>query len=379
MSRMGMGIVGLVAAILVLVAPSAPVTAQESPETAGVGTVSVTPTTGLVDDQVVTITGEGFTPRHFVYVEQCRKGQGWLGCNEGADGQYARVDGNGHFSLSVRVEAVLDTLKGPFDCRSADGKCLLRTFVEARHDSQRFRTPLSFAPDAPLATPPTFDATPTTDLLDGDVLTATGSGFHADTDVYIYECPAGAVDYYICGSQEFEGHTDGAGALSVPLSVEAILTDAGLPTDCREDECELLAVEGGDSEYFETAGRVALSFVPDGALRPPPTVTVDPDTGLHGGQSVTVHGSGFRPYGSASLLQCRAEPLTPYGCRLGRRHDVSVSMDEVGDFEATFVVKARYQMINGMERNCRLRPCSVTVATGYSNHLIPTPISFAPA
>jgi len=240
------------------------------------------------------------------------------------------------------------------------------------------RVPLAFLAEAPLATPPTLTVDKDVDLADGQIVTVAGTGFHPREDLTILGCPEGASSAQPCSLDSFAARTNGQGAFSIQYSVQTVLEAESLRTDCRRSACELVAFTSQGFDRFRNPGLAPLAFTPGGALRPPPALAVTPSTGLRGGQTVQVQGTGFRPLGSQVLLQCTRLAGSILGCGLDLRSFELVTADESGAFEASFKVHTRYQTFSGGSRNCRFQGCSIAAIFGGGLGLEPAGISFAP-
>jgi hypothetical protein len=367
------------AAVVPLSTGVGPVAAQEGavgpPEARS---VSVTPSTGLVDDQRVLLRGSGFAADLPVEYQQCRRGEvGQFACAP-SNFNFTFTNSAGRFAARLRVEAVVDLIKGPFDCRLSAGRCEIR--MRGFAGGTWIKVPLSFVPDAPLATPPTLTVSPAADLLDGQIVSVTGSGFHQREDLSLYACPLGATSTMACDGDYLSVHTEGQGGFDLSYSVAAVLEAEDLVTDCRVSACELVAFTGDGFTRFRNPGRAPLSFTSDGALRPPPTLVATPATGLVGGQRVAIHGEGFRPLASFLLLECTGVAGDVSACGFDFREPPPVvTADAEGDFDGEFAVRPRYRRLaDNRERNCRVQGCSVAAVSFGGLSLVPARITFAP-
>lgn len=378
----------LVLSALTLAPDGATAAPAQEPEAAG--TLTVTPTTGLVDGEVLTVSGRGVANGGpgIVEVAQCRtRRTGEFACGE-TEG-FGLYFENGAFDLTVPAAALLDLMKGPYDCRPAAGRCELRVrLYDFTGRSLRRAFPLTFDPDAPFADPPTLTVTPSTDLVDHQTLTAEGTGFAPDSPVLVTECPANAQAVDACDANAFfRADTDGNGSFSIPVATSTLIDGGSIEADCRTTDCMFVAssTDGFDSRTTATA---PVTFDPAGALDPPPSITVTPATGLLGGQTVTVHGDHFTPFQFAFVFECKPRAVTVFGCSIYNRRSpgARVEVGPSGSFDVDFQVRPRwYYLPRGTTRNCRLERCAIGALSftpfTFDAALAPTavvPITFAP-
>jgi hypothetical protein len=199
------------------------------------------------------------------------------------------------------------------------------------------------------ATVPQVSVSPTTGLLNGQLLTVTGSGYAPDTVGGPVECsdapgqptvqedgfpidvscdvPAFGPSYPFnsSGVSEFSStgtinasfvvHTGivGPPILGIDSAGRSAAADAALypcpPTAAQQaagDSCRLTI---GDSDGDSTS--VLLGFAP--AITPSPLVTVVPATNLSSGDAVQVSGSGFTPDSPWLAVECNLTPGEPSG------------------------------------------------------------------
>ncbi|HMJ77328.1 MAG TPA: DUF4214 domain-containing protein [Iamia sp.] len=150
-----------------------------APPAGAVQALVVSPATGLLDQQVVTVTGTGFDYGRELTIAQCA-GALPVGCEldpaVNTTAAYVTVTKNGTISATLRLSRVLELDSGDVSC--ADGACSIVAVARAG-SPERARTPIDFeatgtaapAPDATLAIA-------TTDRrADGASSTWTGSGY----------------------------------------------------------------------------------------------------------------------------------------------------------------------------------------------------------
>ena len=153
---------------------------------------------------------------------------------------------------------------------------------------------------------PTLTVTPNDELLDGEPVSVTGTGFLPNSTVYIIPCPAGATTVPECDTSLLPDgvQTDAAGSFSADHVAQRFIQGqiGGVPTDldCAVDPCVLGAGDLG----LERTAFAPIDFA-DGPV-PQPTINITPSDGLSDGEEVQVVGTGFRPQRSFELRQCRA-------------------------------------------------------------------------
>lgn len=135
--------------LAVFLAGAAPAAALAGPT----GAVTVTPSTDLVDEQQVTVSGSGWRPGAQVAVLMCLAADtGDAGCDFGT-AKDGRVEEDGTFRLRYAVERVLDPKAyEPTDCVEAQEGCAVVAFDVAA-PGERAVVPVSFDPTVPLPHP----------------------------------------------------------------------------------------------------------------------------------------------------------------------------------------------------------------------------------
>ncbi|HEX7134229.1 MAG TPA: DUF4214 domain-containing protein [Iamia sp.] len=149
------------------------------PPAAAAPALTVTPATGLLDQQVVTVTGSGFTEGEQLVVAQCA---GALpdGCEldppVNTTAAVAEANPDGAVEVTLRLARVLELESGDVSC--ADGDCSI-VAVTRDDPTERARTAIDF--EATGTAPPDLTATlavSTSDMrADGGRGTLTGSGY----------------------------------------------------------------------------------------------------------------------------------------------------------------------------------------------------------
>lgn len=348
-----------------------------APEPESAATITVTPNVDLVDHQVVRVTGSGFAPHQFVDLLQCQTGgHGFSGCVfPPTDDTFA--DAHGAFTTTVGLSARLSgfLLSSPVDCRPV-GTCELRAKPESGGAAS---VGLNFDPAAPLADPPILTVTPNTGLVDGQLVLVEGSGFRPGGLLFVIICEGTVPTAQRCpdsaGATD-DDRVDADGNVSTEHRVRALIS-VGQPStvvDCRVSSCFLSASE---DPFGDDLPMVPLQFDPDAPLLPPPTVTADPSTGLHDGQVIEVHGTGWTPQEAVLLLQC--EGTAPFSD--ARCSDGPFTPNFVGNgttFAGSFTVAATFATDEDHQVHCLTQACSLVAfsTTGSGAETASTPLSF---
>jgi acetyl esterase/lipase len=203
----------------------------------------------------------------------------------------------------------------------------------------------------PQAAGPMLTVTPTEDLVDGQRVEVTGTGFVPGSMTTIYQCETTAVGLVDCDRSAARRVTvDDAGELSAELRLYAVIYDWDGPVDCRAAQrCAVVANLGFDGSGA-SAARVPLTFDPEAALLPAPAITVRPNGALADRETVTVEGSGFvhnltheadaDRLPVTNIYQCALNVFfPPADCRLAPI--ASVQPSDAGDFRAEVIVSVR--------------------------------------
>lgn len=372
--RKWIGAVLVVLGVLVLGVPG-PAAADDvpaAPAEAG-PSITITPNTGLVDHQVVTVTGTGFGRHDLLSVTQCPTATPPDDCGFSFD--LADTDASGSFSVDVGLRAVIPTASGSaVDCRPAPDTCSLS--VRSWDTGEGASAPLTFDPTGPLAPPPTLAASPSTGLIDGQVIDVTGSGWRPGAQLFVFACAKdGPVDlhcpYGLFGSDE--DRADMNGDLDTHFRAFAVIDVEGGPVDCRQASCFVTA---GDPPFsIPDQPTVPLEFDPDAPLADP-QLTVDPTTDLVDRQEISIHGTGWYPDIEAWIALCRAGDYDEEG---GCRNAFAAPQTRSdGSLEATFDVRQEFTTFDGTHVDCTVEACAI-FAKDFHGHTLQVPIAFAVA
>ena len=151
--------------------------------------MTITPDTGLVDGQTVTVTATGLAPLSVAGLAQCVEGHGQDGC-ELENRQVVSTDENGGFTMTMVVHTMLATPIGAIDCRTSTDACVIgasTTFNEVG----AVWTSMAFDPAGALQPSPSLIAQPGTGLVDNQQINVVGSGYPLNTGYLVQICAAG--------------------------------------------------------------------------------------------------------------------------------------------------------------------------------------------
>jgi acetyl esterase/lipase len=337
--------------------------------------LTVTPDDHLTDLQTVTVNGSGLVWRNYGQLVQCAADVSDASeCDFQTLVDFETAE-DGSFEVAYQVSTLIEAGgNGIVDCRIPDSCVLVTTQDYSLTPERSAVAALAFDADAQ-PTVPTLTVTPDVDLVDGQTVSVTGSGFR----------PNYWVDFMLCGSEpSYEScqwlngfaETGPDGTFTTDLPVFALKTTDGGDVDCRSsaDPCVLVATSG--SPTSPRAGRAPLHFAPDAPLLPPPTITVEPSTGLPDAANVTVTGSGFTPHGYAYVNVCAAgggfDSCDPQA-------EVFATPDANGAFTVDLGVASSFENWEGEPIDCLAAPgCEVRAEDGVRRRRATVPLAFAP-
>ena len=142
--------------------------------------MSVTPSTDLVHNQVVTVAGSGFTPNTDIGMAQCEAESvpvavGAASCDL-SNSTYTRADAAGAWSTSFTARRVIHNSYETVDCSTEPGACIIAAASIANY-AESANVAVAFDPTVAPPLPPVLTLTPSTDLVHNQSVTLTGSGF----------------------------------------------------------------------------------------------------------------------------------------------------------------------------------------------------------
>ena len=236
-------------------------------------TVSAVPSTGLLDEQKITVSGTGFSPNAPVFIAECQSPPNEANCDF-TTAVLTPVDASGDFSLSYRVTRVIEPEESPIDCAQS-GACEISATNEIE-TSQTAGTPVAFA-DVPIKTP-VLTATPSANLDDGQEITITGKNFRPREYFALSECVAGATDASECVILAGFGgvvsaRANGSGHLRATFNVARILSLIDGTVDCAQAPGCVIGAVDEDNPFGSLAASVPVTFDPD--VKPLPPLNLD--------------------------------------------------------------------------------------------------------
>ena len=199
------------------------------PQSTAVPSITVTPSTGLVSGQMVTVTGSGFTPSAQVALSDCLSAKTTQGFCTGIPPYSAFADASGNFTYQYRVArgAFDETVAPPVlvDCAAAPETCSLFAYVGGAVPQVAF-APISF--DASVPPPsPVVTVTPSGPVQDGQTLEVTGTGFAPNSDAFVGQCAPEVRADFLSSPCVFLGGVrpiDSQGNLTTSLTIEALFS-----------------------------------------------------------------------------------------------------------------------------------------------------------
>jgi len=267
------------------------------------GTLTVSPRTGLVDGQSVTVGGQGFAANAHASVIECVASTSSVtGCDTSTQ-VFFLTDASGNFSLSFSVRHNIVVNGNQIDCTVSTNACLLGAGTSVAGDSAAVR--ISFA-----SVIPKIEVTPNTNLTGASQsVTVVGSGFTPLAQIDLAQCLTGATSQRDCDltSTLVTTTTSASGTFTVSFLAKRSITVNNNNTACDEPTS---CVIGAGTSLTETA-TTSISFIR-------PTITVTPNTNVvdtqvvvgghvvSGGDvaTVTVRGADFSPTESVGLFEC---------------------------------------------------------------------------
>jgi acetyl esterase/lipase len=336
-------------------------------------TVSLSPAAGLADLQVVTLAGSGLVWSDAAFGAQCAADPASIDDCDWETQFDVAVDG-GVVSADYTASAVISTeSRGTVDCR-VPGSCVVAITQNYLASPAKSATaPIGFDP-ATEVVEPTLTLDPASGLADGDSVTVTGAGFRPGSFVSASLCGAER-SWETCQGTPSYGEVAADGTVTVDVTVWAVVELAdGTEVDCRASTGACTVVVGAGSVGSPRSGVAPLAFDPDAPLKPTPTITVEPATGLADDATVTVTGSNFTPGGFVSVELCSA--ADQYTCDQNTVDYAFAATD--GTFTLDLAVASVIAPWEGGPVDCRTAGCEVVARDEERGRTATAALSFAP-
>jgi hypothetical protein len=208
------------------------------------------PSTDLVDDQEIVVTGERYVPEEDDTIVECPAGF----TDAEADCRivgFPQIGDFGELEARLRVRALLPAASGEVDCRATP--CVLAVFSEESGEVLA-STPVTFDADAPLKPPAELAVSPSTGLVDGQTVTVVGTHFSPGAPGVLVQCPADPLDFNDCAFSPHRFPSAGAGGrFEVSFEVAAEIRVGGRTVDCRRQPCVMWAGDAWGDDGYNTA------------------------------------------------------------------------------------------------------------------------------
>jgi hypothetical protein len=233
-------------------------------------TVQVNPSANLIDRQSVQVEGTGFTPRASIALVECESGSTAISDCDLSTILIVTADPSGNMESTYQVARVINVNGSSLDCAAPTGCALGAGNVDDY--LQRSVVPISFA-NAPVPRP-AVTVIPSTNLLDGQAVTVTGSGFSAYATISVSECRSGATGPTDCAVETDQLTTaDASGSISTTYKVAQDIQVASTSVDCLvPGACELEVVNVNDLQQGSVVP-IAFELQASGVSSPGPNPT----------------------------------------------------------------------------------------------------------
>ena len=287
---------------------AAPLSFSGTPPPPPPANLAVVPSTGLLDRQLVQVTGSGLPANNSLQIVECKKksppSDDPALCDFSA-AAYSNVDASGHLSASLSVKRVITIKQVRVDCALAASGCEVRAVPFAGSPA---RAPIAFDPSQPLPPAPTLVVRPNQALVDRQRIDVDGAHFTPNTQVGVIECRGDAVSSTGAGcdfSTLRYAPTDGSGAFATSLNVRRVLQTSTGRYDCALQAKGCTVGAGTLSNYGENA-TASLTFDPAVPAQRS-TLAATPGNSLLDRQFVRVTGTKWTPSTGLFIQQCKVK------------------------------------------------------------------------
>lgn len=238
-------------------------------------------------------------------------------------------------------------------------------------------TPVAHAQSPEGTSTAAISVDPASDLVDGQTVTVTGSGWGEYYVAIFYECSA---DLERCAGPFGYAVGDDHGDFEDEIVVRAAFVDEDGPVDCRTEDCVVVAgvgIESGPREADPAEADsdliVPVTFDPSAPLLDPPSLAAEPATDLIDDQQVVLTGERFVPE-EAVVYQCPAGFTDPRDeCRF----------DDLADFQPDGTLSERERVRTVLHNeagdvDCRTTDCVFAVVGSDGRTIASVALAFDP-
>jgi hypothetical protein len=249
----------IVGAAVATTAPAA--AARPAQPTAAV--ITATPDADLVDGQLVRVEGDGFAPSSIFEIFECAGDSVDETRCDPRNAFEFDSDATGHIVFDFHVDARI--YLGPagateYDCRTEPAGCRIGVGLMLEHENSAFAA-LGFDPSAPLLPPVSATVSPSTGLVDGQMVTVTGDHLSDIEEGWVIQCRTGGAPR-ACDLDRAVRLVPEGGNLTTAYAVHATFTSPlGDHVDCEAaaNACSMV-VSWGFAFVADRVAEVGITF-----------------------------------------------------------------------------------------------------------------------
>ncbi len=198
--------------------------------------IEVTPSEGLADGQVVTVTGSQFPPNTQLGVVMCAQfpDRAPAGSGNCQLSPFTSVtsDADGNFQAEHPVDRVFRISTGELvDCAEIAGQCLVAVGAISDYD-QSGVAPVSFDPDIPALPDPYVTIDAEGPYVDGQVVIVTVHDAQPGSQWWASQCADDGFSTGLCADVDLKAIADGDGRATFHVTVRRVQEGGGLSVDC---------------------------------------------------------------------------------------------------------------------------------------------------
>ncbi len=385
--RRRMSIVAVSAALAVSafgVATSGAAIGASPTATVALPVVKVSPTTGLVDLQNVTVTGSGFSDNVQIGTVECRAGATGEGDCDLGTLVYVQSDQHGKFTLTRYVRRLISVGGKTIDCGAAKG-CILGAGNVANLKQASGQT-IFFNPKIPPKVAK-ITVSPNTKLADHQLVTVSGKGFAPSTTVSLSQCvthPAAArgqvCDYATARSVSVEtnGTFTASNFVLERRQVTFTIKNTQSLLDCaaKPDTCDIQANASGLGPSTPVDAPLTFGLYIKPAVA---AVQLSPSSPLDDLEAVTLTGTGFTPGYAVTVQECAVGTASTPSCDFTTVRTVTAGF--TGAFTLAYTVRRDITSVattGATIVDCATNACELTVQGTQSQPTTDLPLTFDP-